>query len=178
MTILDKSFYCKDTVKLAQDLLLKIIHFDGKRIAITETEAYHGYEDKGSHAYKGRTARNSVMFDTVGHTYIYLIYGMYNMFNITAYQEGFPGAVLIRGGYDLDSKIYLRGPGIFTKYMKMDRTINNLPLYEQKVIWIEDRKIKPKRINESKRIGISYAQESQDLLWRFFIDETEIYMIN
>ena len=99
---LKKSFFDSDTNKIAQELLgKKIVRIfdDGSRIEaiITETEAYHGFEDKASHASRKKTERNKIMFDRAGLIYVYLIYGMHWCVNFTTMPSGFPAAVLIRG---------------------------------------------------------------------------------
>ncbi|HRY60367.1 MAG TPA: DNA-3-methyladenine glycosylase [Patescibacteria group bacterium] len=98
---LKRSFFNRDTNIVAQELLgKKIVRVlpDGSRIEaiITETEAYHGFDDKASHASRGKTERNKVMFDKAGLVYVYLIYGMHYCLNFTTMGKGFPAAVLIR----------------------------------------------------------------------------------
>src|SRR6056297_3639361 len=98
---MNREFFKNDAVELAKLLLGKklIRKIDGQKITsiITETEAYVGPEDKGSHAYNNkRTKRTETMFKDGGHAYIYLIYGMYNCLNVVCAEEGKPEAVLIR----------------------------------------------------------------------------------
>ncbi|HLD79660.1 MAG TPA: DNA-3-methyladenine glycosylase, partial [Candidatus Nanoarchaeia archaeon] len=92
MKELSSSFFAQDTVKTAQDLLGKIISINGMLVRIVETEAYG--KDPASHAFK-RTDRSALMYDTYGHVYVYLIYGMYWCLNFTSNQDE-AGAVLIR----------------------------------------------------------------------------------
>jgi len=98
---LKRSFFNLDTNYVAQNLLGKTlvrVFPDGQKIkaVILETEAYHGFEDKASHASRGKTERNKIMFDKAGLVYVYLIYGMYWCFNVTTMRKDFPAAVLIR----------------------------------------------------------------------------------
>lgn len=122
-------------------------------LPITEVEAYFGFEDEGSHAFRGETTRTKVMFGEAGHFYIYLIYGMYEMLNIVVDKEKFPAALLIRGveGYS--------GPGKLTKFLRIDRKLNNTKASKESGLWIEDRGLRPKdkEILKTPRIGISYA---------------------
>src|SRR3989338_5047475 len=92
MKQLPAAFFARDTIKVAQELLGKVLSVNGYRARIVETEAYGS--DPASHAYK-RTERSALMYDTYGHVYIYLIYGMYPCINFTTEKDN-PGAVLIR----------------------------------------------------------------------------------
>lgn len=99
---LDRTFFERDTVEVAQDLLGRmLVHVvDGNRLVgrIVETEAYCGFEDAASHAYGRMTPRNEVMYGQPGVSYIYFIYGKYWMFNVIAKPHGvaYPAAILIR----------------------------------------------------------------------------------
>ena len=98
---LSRSLFAQETPVVARALLGRdVVHRlpSGAclRGRIVETEAYHGQDDTASHARFGRTGRSALMFGPPGHAYVYLIYGMYEMLNVTANPEDFPGAVLIR----------------------------------------------------------------------------------
>ena len=100
----------RDAVTVGKDILGKIIvkkTADGRIMSgrITEVEAYMGTTDKASHSYGGRrTKRTEVMYKEGGYSYVFLIYGMYECFNVTAGREGDPQAVLIRGVEPLENK--------------------------------------------------------------------------
>jgi DNA-3-methyladenine glycosylase len=101
MIKLPPSFYERDdVVLLARELLGKILvtAWDGVRTTgrIVETEAYAGLQDKASHAYRGKTPRTEVMFETGGTAYVYLCYGLHQMFNIVTAKKEVPHAILIR----------------------------------------------------------------------------------
>ena len=131
------------------------------RMRISETECYLGTEDTACHASKGKTPRNSALWQEGGMTYVYLCYGMYHMFNIITGAEGDPQGVLIRGveGY--------QGPGKFTKYCGIDMSFNRVDMKDSERIWLEDDGYSPE-IVRSKRVGIDYSsKEDQDRLWRF-----------
>src|SRR5690554_1081815 len=97
---LPSSFYRRDPLEVARDLLGKklVREYAGQRLegVITEVEAYFGDGDTGSHASRGQTARNTVMFGEPGRAYVYLVYGMYWMLNVVTSPSGVAGAVLIR----------------------------------------------------------------------------------
>lgn len=168
--ILPQSFYNRSTLKVAQDLLgcFLVRQVGNKTIKtkIVETEAYIGHKDKASHASRGRTARNEVMFAEAGTIYIYFTYGMHYMLNIVTEKKEYPAAVLIRAVEEAS------GPAKLTKFLKIDKTFNTLPIYTKKHhLWIESRKeiIKPSQITKAKRVGINYAEEYKDKPWRFYI---------
>ncbi len=189
--ILPKSFYNRPTTKVAQDLLgCFLVRQIGKQIIIvkiTETEAYCGPNDKASHASRGRTPRNEVMFGPAGVIYVYLIYGMYYMLNIVTEKKDYPAAVLIRAGEVMEIKnstakkdkkpkqnIDIAGPGKLTKFLQIDKSFNGLPIHTKKHgLWIKGRKekISPANIVKAKRIGIDYAGEKWiNKKWRFILN--------
>ncbi len=117
-----RSFYARDTKEVAKDLLGKILvrklaegTIKGK---IVETEAYYGEEDPASHAFRGKTERAKIMWGMPGTVYIYLIYGMYYLFNIVTEKKGKAGAVLIRA---LEPQ---EGIGLMKKMRKTDEIKN------------------------------------------------------
>jgi len=87
-------------VIVARDLLGRLLFYrtqDGLLAGrIVETEAYTGEADPASHAFRGRTARNAVMFGAAGHAYFYFSYGVHYCLNVTAHAPGVAGAVLLR----------------------------------------------------------------------------------
>lgn len=97
MKKLSRDFFDRSTLLVAEELIGKVLLFNGQKGLITETEAYMGFDDPASHAYKGKTPRNQVMFGKPGFSYVYFIYGMYHCLNVVTEKAGFPAAVLIRG---------------------------------------------------------------------------------
>ena len=91
-----------DSLEVAPALLGAVIAVSDShgRVAIrlTEVEAYRGEKDPGSHAFRGRTARNASMFEAGGRIYVYFTYGMHHCLNIVTGPEGVSRAVLLRGG--------------------------------------------------------------------------------
>lgn len=184
---LEPSFYERENVvKIARELIGKYLLTDIHDIItggiIVETEAY-SWKERGCHAYGGKmTARNKVMFETGGCAYVYLCYGIHNLFNVVTNKSGIADAVLIRAiepieGIDtmkqrrgkIHNPLHLTsGPGKLTKALGIDRTFNGKFMINSDV-WIEDRgeKLSTKQIEASARIGIDYAGKDAKLPWRF-----------
>lgn len=196
---LTRDFYNRETLTVAKDLLGKILvhEYNSKKVSgkIVEVEAYKGIEDKAAHSYRGRkTKRVEAMYGKPGRAYVYLIYGMYNCMNVVTCEEGVPEAVLIRAvepidGLDIQSinrfkKKYNKlnkkqilnltsGPGKLCIALDIDRNDNKEDLCENS-LYIEDRKNISNaefEIVSSKRIGIDYAEEAKDFMWRFHIKD-------
>lgn len=155
--VLTKEFFERNALEVAEDLLGKyLVRKLGKKeiaLRINEVEAYDGFEDKASHAHKGKTERNKVMFGDAGNWYAYLVYGMHNMLNVVMGGKDYPAAILIRGAGDIG------GPGKLTKFLKIDRKINNKPALVKTGLWFEDRGelVDNEKIKRTARIGVDYA---------------------
>ena len=97
---LARSFFARRTLIVARELIgMRLVRvYRGRRLVgrIVETEAYQGPQDLAAHSAHGRTERNSVMFGSPGHAYVYLIYGMWDCLNVVTREQGVPHAVLIR----------------------------------------------------------------------------------
>lgn len=135
---------------------------------ITEVEAYEGLDDRASHASRGKTPRNAVMFGPPGRWYVYLVYGMHEMLNVVTGSEGHPGAVLIRGVEGIE------GPGRLTKQLSITRALNTKTAAPESGVWIEDRgvDVAPARILKTPRIGVAYAgEEWAGKPWRFVLQK-------
>jgi DNA-3-methyladenine glycosylase len=186
---LEESFYQRsDVTKIAKDLLGKTLYTRAGRTItsgiIVETEAY-SHVEKGCHAYMNRkTKRNEVMFSAGGYAYVYLCYGIHNLFNVVTGSPGIGDAVLIRALEPVDGIGIMKermhtsnvrritsGPGKLTKALGIDRSFNAKHLTGSDV-WIGDEGliVKKQQIISSKRIGIDYAGADADLLWRYTID--------
>jgi DNA-3-methyladenine glycosylase len=167
--VLGPDFFDRPALVVAKDLLGKYLvrkSADGEvAYMITETEAYFGYEDKGSHAHRGQTPRNTPMFGPAGIIYVYFTYGMHWMLNLVTGKRDYPAAVLIRG---LEG---VSGPGRLTKFLEIDKTLNTLPLSRKSGLWVEDRgvKINPRQIQKTPRIGIPGRGVWTDKPWRFVL---------
>jgi DNA-3-methyladenine glycosylase len=166
-TRLTLDFFNRDALVVAPELINKLLvrkFPDGTivRYRITETEAYRGEEDLACHASKGRTPRTSVMYESGGKIYMYLIYGMYQMLNFVTSAENNPQAVLIRGieGFN--------GPGKLTRHLQLDKSYYGEDLSTSDRLWVITDGILPS-YSTGKRIGIDYAGEWKDKPWRFFL---------
>ncbi|AZL15636.1 DNA-3-methyladenine glycosylase [Rickettsiales endosymbiont of Stachyamoeba lipophora] len=166
MKQLTVDFYEQDSLVVAKNLIGKLIIFNHFKAIITETECYAGFNDPASHAYKGLTKRNEVMFGKAGISYVYLIYGMYNCLNIVTEKEGYPSAILIRGAYLISpEKVNLNGPGKLCKYLGIDREHNKISLINNHIFYVVDVDLNPEFITTT-RIGITKGME---LDWRFVV---------
>jgi DNA-3-methyladenine glycosylase len=110
-----RPFFARDPVTLARDLLGRVLFYrttEGLLAGrIVETEAYTGGDDPASHAFRGRTTRNAVMFGPAGHAYVYFTYGMHYCLNVTAEASGTAGAVLLRALEPLAGDEIMRARG-------------------------------------------------------------------
>lgn len=189
---LPKSFYLQeDVVSIARQLIGKVLYTNiNDNITagiISETEAYEGATDKASHAFGNRrTKRTETMFAQGGIAYVYLCYGMYELFNVVTNIKDIPHAVLIRGiipyegleamaqrrGVEKIKQKDVNGPGKLSKALSISRALNEFDLNSD-VIWIEDKgvQIDYNQIVTDKRIGINYAEEDALLPYRFILNK-------
>lgn len=128
---------------------------------IVETEAYLGEEDRASHARFGPTARNQVMFGPGGVAYVYLCYGVHEMFNVVSGTDGDAGAVLIRAIAPLsglpDGPAIGRGPGKLTRALGLHRGLSGRVLDGDDLFVAAWREVPPARIARGPRVGVAYA---------------------
>ncbi len=123
------------------------------RWRIVEVEAYCGPLDRASHASRGVTPRNRVMFGPPGFWYVYLCYGVHWMLNLVTGPEGYPSAVLLRG---VEGAV---GPGRLTKALKINYQFDGTPCAQPTDLWIEGPAEIPAgwRRQRGPRIGVDYA---------------------
>jgi len=162
-------FYSLRATELAPALLGKLLCRKTEngiiKLRITETECYYGESDSACHASRGKTERTKILYLPGGYAYIYLCYGMHNLFNIVSGLTDFPEAVLIRGAGSLT------GPARLTKAMGIDRTLNGESMITSSLLWLEEDGCIPV-YTTAKRVGIDYAKpEDRDRLWRFIVQE-------
>lgn len=168
MKTLSSDFFQRDVLSVAPELLGKyIVRNYGNGITesfmVTEVEAYRGEEDKACHASKGRTGRTDVMYLSGGRLYVYLIYGMYWMLNIVTGNENDPQAILIRGVENVS------GPGRVTRRLQIDKSFDGEIIPSER-IWLASDDAPLPLYTTTPRIGIGYAEEWKDVLWRFVVN--------
>ena len=171
---LERSFYERPTPEVARDLLGCVLVRDssldgGARWGvIVETEAYTGAEDPASHAARGPTPRNQVMFGEVGLAYVYFIYGCHHCLNVVAHPPGQAGAVLVRALAPL-----ARGPGLLCKELSIDRGFTGWDLTRPSQLWIGSPGCQSGSLERGlsilsgTRVGI---RKAVDRPWRFWVD--------
>jgi DNA-3-methyladenine glycosylase len=193
---LPRSFYTRPTLKVARDLLGKVLVHHRRDVAtsgvIVEVEAYIGESDPACHAAPGLTRRNAPLYGPPGYAYVYLNYGIHALFNVVSEPEGSPAAVLVRaldplGGIEamrrrrlapmkgrrapsdsarLSSHDLCRGPGNLTMAMGITLRDNGTDLLGDR-LYIEDCGLSMTTVASGPRIGIRVGTDRH---WRFWIN--------
>ena len=171
---LPRSFYDRDTIEVAKDLLGKyLVHMAGgvERIGrIVEVEAYLGPHDLAAHSAKGLTPRTKTMFGPPGHAYVYLIYGMYYCMNVVTQAEGMASAVLLRALEPVKNvEGRTQGPGLLCRAMHIDRRLNGHDLLSSDFHIADERSHRKISIVKRPRIGVDYAGHWARRLLRFYV---------
>ena len=189
MTTLPRDFYQRPTLDVARDLIGKVlVHETPAGIAagaIVEAEAYIGESDPACHAAPGPTRRNAPLYGPPGIAYVYLNYGIHYLVNAVVEPEGWPAAILIRALEPLDGEPLMRrrrargtgrradafdrfelcrGPGNLTRALGITLARNGLDLTSGP-LRIEDRRLRPRELRWSRRIGIRVGVEQE---WRCY----------
>jgi DNA-3-methyladenine glycosylase len=191
---LKENFYLKPTLSVARDLIgCILVHKDSDGLTsgkIVETEAYMGFDDKGSHSYgKRHTPKMDPLYKSGGHGYIFPIYGIGYCFNVVTEPENVPRAVLIRALEPVEGKQIMgkrrhfscinpsnlknltNGPVKLCEAMHIDGTINGINLCGDELFILKGPKLKSdEKILTSTRINIDYAEEDQFKPWRFILE--------
>ncbi|MFI5836907.1 DNA-3-methyladenine glycosylase [Micromonospora sp. NPDC051300] len=172
-----------DVAATARTLLGWIVSANGVRIRLTEVEAYAGAgEDPASHAHRGPTPRNRVMFGPAGHVYVYFVFGMHWCANIVCGRDGEAAAVLLRAGEVVDGigtarerrphasdRDLARGPARLVTALGLDRDANGTSAVDGtgplRLAPPADP-VDPARIVAGPRVGVAAAH---DLPWRFWL---------
>ena len=174
MEPLPRSFYDRNTMDVAKDLLGKLLVHrtkTGIRIGkIVETEAYLGPHDLAAHSARGRTKRTEPMFGPPGYAYVYLIYGMYHCMNVVTEPEGHASAVLIRALEPISGiATNTKGPGLVCKAMGIDCNLNAHDLLSRDFFIAASETTEHFSIQKHARIGVDYAGQWAKRLLRFSI---------
>jgi len=190
-----REFFARPSVPVAPDLLGCVLEHQTEAglvaVELTEVEAYAGASDPASHAYRGKTARNAVMFGPPGHAYVYFTYGMYFCVNLVCLGNGSASAVLLRAGRIIEGeelararrtrgtatipfRDLARGPARLCLALDIDRSLDGadvcVPASPLRMRWPDARtaaRSADKKVLSGPRVGISAAAE---VPWRFWIE--------
>ena len=180
--VLPRVFYNRPVLDVARDLLGAVLIHDEVAVRLTEVEAYAGGHDPASHAFRGRTARNAVMFGPGGHAYVYFTYGMHFCVNLVCGPEGAALAVLLRsgeviGGIDIArarrgaprDRDLARGPARLTKALAVDRRLDGADVTDRRssLRLLAGTPVADDLVRRGPRVGVSAAP---DLPWRMWVD--------
>ncbi|MGN6333019.1 MAG: DNA-3-methyladenine glycosylase [Motilibacteraceae bacterium] len=186
---LPRRFFDRSAVEVAPALLGRVLVVDGPTgpvaVRLTEVEAYSGQgEDPGSHAHRGRSNRNAVMFGPPGHLYVYFSYGMHWCMNLVCLPEGTASAVLLRAGEVVDGldeararrptarsdRELARGPARLTMALGVDGAFYGLDACDPAghVRVLHGRPAAPASVRSGPRVGVS--GDGAPIPWRFWID--------
>lgn len=191
-----RQFFARNALAVARDLLGTVLvhespegHTSG---TVVEAEAYRGPDDQAAHSFGGRrTARTEVMFGPPGHAYIYLIYGMYDCFNVVVRSEGLPEAVLVRALKPMEGQALMAarrgldpaaprtarqlcsGPGKLTIAMGINRAMHyGADLCTGSLYFAPGDTIDDTDVGATPRINVDYAGQWRDLPWRFVVRDS------
>lgn len=185
--ILPRTFFDRPSVEVAPDLLGRMLVHDTPEgavsVRITEVEAYSGEADPASHAYRGRTRRNEVMYGPPGHAYVYFTYGMHFCVNLVCLGEGVASAVLLRAGEVVDGlapareraragapiRDLARGPARLTRALGIARDQNGADVCDPSgpLRVLEGTVGSRAAVRTGPRTGVNAAK---DVPWRFYLD--------
>jgi DNA-3-methyladenine glycosylase len=163
---LGRAFFVRPTLIVARDLVGKILTYDGKAARLVEVEAYIGSEP-ASHARFGLTGRNYPMFGPPGFTYVYRIYGMYDLLNLSTEPKGVGAAILLRGAEPLAGfadGARLAGPGLLTRAFGITTAHTNLDLTRGPIAVRDAPRLPARAVGRSRRIGVYDGKP-----WRFYV---------
>jgi DNA-3-methyladenine glycosylase len=180
---LPRDFYRRDSRIVARQLLNKVVVHGDRAGRIVEVEAYRGAHDPGSHAYRGPTPRNAVMFGPPGHLYVYFTYGMHWCANAVCGEDGEGTAVLLRALAPLSGLDLMRaargaaarrdrdlcsGPAKLAQALGLDKSFDGADLVagDRGIVVVDDGTAPPRRPANSRRIGLTAGAEHP---WRWFV---------
>lgn len=180
--ILPRHFYRRPVLEVARDLLGAVVVHGDVAVRLTEVEAYAGDVDPASHAFRGRTARNAVMFGPAGHAYVYFTYGMHFCMNLVCGDAGHASAVLLRAGEVVDGlelarerrgtaadRDLARGPARLTVALGVGRDLNGADVTRRSspLNVLRGSAVEDELVRQGPRVGVNAAA---NLPWRLWID--------
>ena len=181
-----RDWLARPVLEVAPQLLGCHVTVRGVTVRLTEVEAYAGEVDPGSHAFRGPTRRNEVMFGEAGHLYVYLSYGMHLCANLVTGEPGSASAVLLRAGEVIAGRElvvarravrerdWARGPGRLGATLALSREDNGIDLCaggRDAGVERPERPLDPALIRTGPRVGVSGPGGAADAYpWRFWID--------
>lgn len=173
-TVLDASFFDRETKTVARELLGKVLvrEVDGRTLwgRLVEVEAYLGPDDLAAHSRGGRrTARTEVMFGGPGHAYVYFTYGMHWCLNFVTREAGVPQAVLVRALEPGPGVGRCGGPGLVTRALGIDRALNGAALRPPDLYVVDDGALRG-RVFVTPRIGVQGTGIWEKRLLRYCVD--------
>jgi DNA-3-methyladenine glycosylase len=164
-------------LEAAPRLLGAVLRHDGVAVRLTEVEAYDGPNDPGSHAFRGPTRRNQVMFGPAGRLYTYFTYGMHHCANVVCGPEGTAAAVLLRAGEVVEGievarqrrgrhpdRDLARGPARLCSALALDLSHNGLDLTDGALTL--GPTLDPALVSTGPRVGL---RQAPDRPWRFWL---------
>ena len=173
---------CSPVEEVAPRLLGAVIRHGPVAVRLTELEAYDGTTDPASHAFRGPTPRNAVMFGPPGHLYLYFTYGMHWAGNISCGPEGVGCGVLMRAGEVIEGvevarsrrgrasdRDLARGPGRLTQALDLHPQHKGCDLLGDGPVRLEGPAELPEMIMVGPRVGVSVEA---DRAWRFWIGDS------
>jgi DNA-3-methyladenine glycosylase len=174
MRKLPRSFYDRDTILVARELLGKYLVHESRGVErigrIVEVEAYLGPHDLAAHSARGHTERTKVMFGPPGHAYVYLIYGMYYCMNVVTEREGHASAVLLRAVEPVENvKGRTQGPGLLCNALRIDKRLTGHDLLSNDFYIATESTPELFAIVKRPRIGVDYAKHWAKRRLRFYI---------
>jgi DNA-3-methyladenine glycosylase len=173
---LGRDFYSRDARTVARALLgTYLVHAPrggvARAVRIVETEAYCGPKDLACHAKVGLTRRTRTLLGEPGHAYVFLIYGMYECFNVTCRKAGTGHAVLVRGGepvLGIEHGVRADGPGRLSRALGITRSDDARDLTGD-TLFLAARSSRARvRVGVTARVGVAYAGAWADKPWRYF----------
>lgn len=179
MASLPQSFFARETLAVAIDLIGKLLRHGAVTLRITEVEAYRHPGDTANHCRFGRTLRNAPMWGPPGHAYVYLCYGIHQMLNLVTDREDHGAAVLIRAcepvaGHaeiaarrgDKHGPVLLTGPGKVATALGIDTRFSGTPLFRSTGLSVLDAP-PVHALLVGPRVGVDYAEPLHRLApWR------------